>query len=599
MKKKLLLTVAAIAAVAVGVVGMSAFEAHVINVTAHIENALSLDTYGIDFGTVFPQENITDRGFTVALSESFRGQDRANQVAYKIVQKDKPWTLNFGEGDDDAHNRSLLCVDPDTGNLAARCVIADNVLTITTDGDKGVEDLFGANETFSDVTAPRMVIPMGGNFTIETKVTADPQNYYQAGGILVYGSDGNVVRLEITNWSGSNQVYMESQENEVKVGKAWASIGTNDTVYLKMTRTGNDFAGFYSMDGVTWTSVPVQTPTDFTNEMVGNHPKVGLSAISADPNNPMEFPAEFDYVTFNGDYLSLCRFLSKEKVEGENDSNDRNEPSYFIGYGEEEGCYAEGQKPVEEASGVLNQDDMSDSWIVDLKVPPVSGYVAQDWPESCLDWVVEEDAMDYGCDLWIEVTGIDEEVIEEREVTSVLGETWASSVGNFSEAWQADGRWGDGGTTAAEKEVRVGMPGGSSPIVEAHGNNTTGPWRNDVWENFTLTYISPSQAMLTIGDVSIDTGAGSSIPGADGKVGLTIKTKDSGETVMVQNVKLDGMMPIGPDSMSASNGAKAALVLGGDTELSDGFTVTGQVKFSWSSAPTNNESMGLLFQIEN
>jgi len=186
-----------------------------------------------------------------------------------------------------------------------------------------------------------------------------------------------------------------------------------------------------------------------------------------------------------------------------------------------------------------------------------------------------------------------------REIASTVGDGWASVDGQFTEAWQGDGRWGDGGTTAAEKEVRIGMPGGGSPIVEAHGDNTTGPWRNGVWEDFTLTFISPYQATLSIGNVSIDTGAGSTIPGADGKLGITIKTKSSGETVMVQNVKLDGISPVGADAISASNGAKASLVLSGATELSDGFTVTGQVKLSWSSTPTSNESMGILFQIEN
>ena len=186
-----------------------------------------------------------------------------------------------------------------------------------------------------------------------------------------------------------------------------------------------------------------------------------------------------------------------------------------------------------------------------------------------------------------------------RRITSVDGTGWASVDGQFTEAWQGDGRWGDGGTTAAENEVRIGMPGGGSPIVQAHGDNTTGPWRNDVWEDFNLTFISPQQATLSIGDVSIDTGVGSTIPGADGKFGITIKTKSSGETVMVQNVKLDGISPSGPDAISASNGAKASLVLSGATELSDGFIVTGQVKLSWSSTPTSNESMGILFQIEN
>ena len=56
MKKKILLGLVAVLIVISGVAGMSAFEAHVINVTAKIENALKVDTTPIDYGTVFPQE---------------------------------------------------------------------------------------------------------------------------------------------------------------------------------------------------------------------------------------------------------------------------------------------------------------------------------------------------------------------------------------------------------------------------------------------------------------------------------------------------------------------------------------------------------------
>jgi len=81
MKKKILLTFVAVAAVAVGVVGMSAFEAHVINVTAMIENALQVNTEPIQFGTVFPQEAI-DREINIALSSSFQAEGRVDDVNY-------------------------------------------------------------------------------------------------------------------------------------------------------------------------------------------------------------------------------------------------------------------------------------------------------------------------------------------------------------------------------------------------------------------------------------------------------------------------------------------------------------------------------------
>lgn len=411
MKKRILLTIIAIAAVAFGVVGMSAFEAHVINVTAKIENALDVSPYGIDFGTVFPQEDL-DENFTIALSDSFKANGRVDNVEYKLVQKPKTFTLNFGGGDADAHNRSLLCVDPDTDNLAQRCVIGSGVLTITTDSDKGSEDLFGANETFSDVTAPRMLIPMGGNFIIETKVAANPTGFtgpdgqYQSGGIIVYNDDGDVVRLELTKWGagtdGNNSVYMESQENRVKVGKRYTINDIeNDLVYLKLTRVGNVFTGYYKEAlGDAWTEVPIQEgKDDFTNEAIGGDPKIGFAAV--DNKGGSSFSATFDYATLNDGYEDLCRFLSKTPQ----DLNDVAEPSYYVeGDTEPDSC----RDVITQATGILsNPNDYTDTWNVGLKVPPVAGYIGQDWPASCASYVVPENAKNYGCDIWVEVTKID------------------------------------------------------------------------------------------------------------------------------------------------------------------------------------------------
>ena len=67
--KKAILVVAALLMVVSGIAAVSAYEAHIINVTAHVENALTVDTAKIEFGTVFPQEwLIKDR--VIALSTS-------------------------------------------------------------------------------------------------------------------------------------------------------------------------------------------------------------------------------------------------------------------------------------------------------------------------------------------------------------------------------------------------------------------------------------------------------------------------------------------------------------------------------------------------
>lgn len=92
MKKKILLSIIAVATVIGGVAAMSAYEAHVINVTAKIENALKvIPPSELVFGTVFPQEYF-QKPLMVTVSESFCDpeQTRVSTIDYKIVQKPKP-----------------------------------------------------------------------------------------------------------------------------------------------------------------------------------------------------------------------------------------------------------------------------------------------------------------------------------------------------------------------------------------------------------------------------------------------------------------------------------------------------------------------------
>jgi hypothetical protein len=92
MKKKLLLGLTTPLIVIGGIVAISAFEAHVINVTAHIENALKVlpATGELVFGTVFPQE-YHEKKIWITTSESFCAGDqrRVLNIDYKIVQKPK------------------------------------------------------------------------------------------------------------------------------------------------------------------------------------------------------------------------------------------------------------------------------------------------------------------------------------------------------------------------------------------------------------------------------------------------------------------------------------------------------------------------------
>lgn len=89
--KKFLLTLLAGFVFVVSLPLMAAYEAHVINVTAHIENALYVHPESRNFGTVFPQE-YRELGTFVTFSKSFSATDqtRVSKIDYKIVQKPKP-----------------------------------------------------------------------------------------------------------------------------------------------------------------------------------------------------------------------------------------------------------------------------------------------------------------------------------------------------------------------------------------------------------------------------------------------------------------------------------------------------------------------------
>lgn len=89
--KKILLGLGALAIVLAAIPLFAAFEVHVINVTAQIENALRVHPESQNFGTAFPQEKLI-RSIFVTTSDSFSEteQRRVLNIDYVIKQKPKP-----------------------------------------------------------------------------------------------------------------------------------------------------------------------------------------------------------------------------------------------------------------------------------------------------------------------------------------------------------------------------------------------------------------------------------------------------------------------------------------------------------------------------
>jgi len=126
--KKMIAGIAMVVTVAVSASMFAAFEAHVINVTAKIENALTVDTTPIEFGTVFPEEVLYSSPINMKLSESFMAEDRVDDVEYMIRQKPKcalfddanGTIIEYGRVTEDASG-NFICVDAGFVKLPVLC----------------------------------------------------------------------------------------------------------------------------------------------------------------------------------------------------------------------------------------------------------------------------------------------------------------------------------------------------------------------------------------------------------------------------------------------------------------------------------------------
>jgi hypothetical protein len=98
--KKVLFILAGLLIIASGIMSVAAYEGHAVDVRAHVENALMINDYDVDFGTVFPQEALESQ-VIIGLSESFRGQERYSSVQYKVYWEPKPISDHPGALDPD------------------------------------------------------------------------------------------------------------------------------------------------------------------------------------------------------------------------------------------------------------------------------------------------------------------------------------------------------------------------------------------------------------------------------------------------------------------------------------------------------------------
>jgi regulation of enolase protein 1 (concanavalin A-like superfamily) len=139
-----------------------------------------------------------------------------------------------------------------------------------------------------NTNAPRILLSINGNFTVETKVSANTDQEWESGGILIWSNTDNFLRLDRACGASNSQriVFFRSQDG------GWdptdVVLNSNlDPTYLKISRTGNDFSAYYCSNGIDWISIGEKSIP------LPDQIKVGLDVVNVYHDGT--FYADFDY----------------------------------------------------------------------------------------------------------------------------------------------------------------------------------------------------------------------------------------------------------------------------------------------------------------
>ena len=241
--KRILAILGAAGATLVVLPMFAAFEAHVVNVTATIENALSVPVDPIAFGTVFPQEHL-NKSLNVSLSRSFLTENRVDDVSYIIRQKPKcAVTTNNGQ---------TLVGPTKTGEVVPN-------------GQGGYEIDCGPDPRQKDSTG--QPLPLGSSWGVLPSlceyISKEPDNRPENDGSLASFHHSFTVGTSTVNWL----------DTKGHLAKSESDIEDNWTIDLSVPC----FGGYCAQD---WASFvhginPQANPDEFTQPILNEHKVFG------------------------------------------------------------------------------------------------------------------------------------------------------------------------------------------------------------------------------------------------------------------------------------------------------------------------------------
>ena len=152
------------------------------------------------------------------------------------------------------------------------------------------QDLWhGPNGRGGDMSAPRLLMEVEGDFAIETRMPITPQQR-EHGGLLVWKHANQFLRLEKTSGPHAfrGDVRFERHVNRgYQLRGRGGGLKNARELFLRIERRGNQFSSFASDNGIQWRSCGQ------TNVGMGHRVRVGLHALC--PGNIPPTLTRFDF----------------------------------------------------------------------------------------------------------------------------------------------------------------------------------------------------------------------------------------------------------------------------------------------------------------
>lgn len=173
-------------------------------------------------------------------------------------------------------------------------------------------DINGAPQNLFLTDAP------DGDFEITIKLSGGLNKDFQSIGLVAYNERGSMVTMERRSHSyfGGNVFCLSTSTNGTYQEYYTAETNSGAYAYVKMTKQGNVFTGYFSYDGENWTKIA----NTITSPSVAGSSNLRIGLIARSGSYGAEKAVTYENFTLNGTVIpfipdeEICQLLSEETI---------------------------------------------------------------------------------------------------------------------------------------------------------------------------------------------------------------------------------------------------------------------------------------------